>query len=161
VGTLTDENILKSMGDEAVGVITSLIYSSALDTPANKKFSAAYEKRFNRGTSLYSAEGYTGARFYYEALKSINGEIEDKEKFRTALRKVEISDDPRGPMKMDDLGNPIENVYIRKVERVDGKLQNTVIHTYPNVSQFWTYNRDEYLKAPVYDRNNPPCKFCE
>jgi branched-chain amino acid transport system substrate-binding protein len=161
VGTLTDENILKSMGDEALGVITSLIYSSALDTPANKKFSAAYEKRYNRGTSLYSAEGYTGARFYYEALKSINGEIEDKERFRTALRKVEITDDPRGPMKMDDLGNPIENVYIRKVERVDGKLQNTVIHTYPNVSQFWTYNRDEYLKAPVYDRLYPPCKFCE
>jgi branched-chain amino acid transport system substrate-binding protein len=161
VGTLTDENILKSMGDEAVGVITSLIYSSALDTPANRKFAAAYEKRYNRGTSLYSAEGYTGARFYYEALKSINGEIEDKEKFRAALRKVEISDDPRGPMKMDDLGNPIQNVYIRKVERVGGKLQNTVIQTYPNVSQFWTYNREEYLKAPVYDRNNPPCKFCE
>jgi branched-chain amino acid transport system substrate-binding protein len=161
VGTLTDENVLKSMGDEAVGVITSLIYSSVLDTPANKKFSAAYEKRYNRGTSLYSAEGYTAARFYYDALKSINGEAEDKEKFLAALRKVEVSDDPRGPMKMDDLGNPIENMYIRKVERVGGKLQNTVIHTYPNVSQFWTYNREEYLKAPVYDRNNPPCKFCE
>ena len=161
VGTLTDENVLKTMGDEAVGVITSLIYSSVLDTPANKKFSAAYEKRYNRGTSLYSAEGYTGARFYYEALKSINGEAEDKEKLIAALRKVEISDDPRGPMKMDDLGNPIENVYIRRVDRVGGKLQNTVIHTYPNVSQFWTYNREEYLKTPVYDRNYPPCKFCE
>jgi branched-chain amino acid transport system substrate-binding protein len=57
VGTLTDENILKNMGDEAVGVVTSLIYSSVLDTPANKKFSAAYEKRYNRGTSLYSAAG--------------------------------------------------------------------------------------------------------
>ena len=161
VGTLTDENVLKTMGDEAVGVITSLIYSSVLDTPANKKFSAAYEKRYNRSTSLYSAEGYTGARFYYEALKSINGEAEDKEKLIAALRKVEISDDPRGPMKMDDLGNPIENVYIRRVDRVGGKLQNTVIHTYPNVSQFWTYNREEYLKTPVYDRNYPPCKFCE
>ena len=161
VGTLTDENILKTMGDESLGVITSLIYSAVLDTPANKKFSAAYEKRFNRGPSLYAAEGYTGARFYYDALKSINGEIEDKEKFLAALRKVEVSDDPRGPMKMDDLGNPIENIYIRKVERVGGKLQNTVIHTYPNVSQFWTYNREEYLKTPVYDRNNPPCKYCD
>jgi branched-chain amino acid transport system substrate-binding protein len=47
------------------------------------------------------------------------------------------------------------------VERVGGKLQNTVIHTYPNVSQFWTYKQDEYLKAPAYDRNYPPCKFCE
>ena len=161
VGTLTDENVLKGMGDEAIGVITSLIYSSALDTPANRKFSAAYEKRYGRGTSLYAAQGYTGARFYYEALKAINGEAENKEKFIAALRKVEIAEDPRGPMKMDDLGNPIENIYIRKVERVGGKLQNTVIHTYPNVSQFWTYKQDEYLKAPVYDRNNPPCKFCD
>jgi len=161
VGTLTDENVLKSMGDEALGVITSLIYSSVLDTPANKKFAAAYEKRYNRATSLYSAEGYTGARFYYDALRAINGEAEDKEKFIAALRKVEVSDDPRGPMKMDDLGNPIENIYIRKVERVSGKLQNTVIHTYPSVSQFWTYNREEYLKTPVYDRNYPPCKFCD
>jgi len=161
IGTLTDENVLKGMGDEALGVITSLIYSSALDTPANRKFSAAYEKRYGRGTSLYSAQGYTGARFYYEALKAINGEIENKEKFMAALRKVEIAEDPRGPMKMDDLGNPIENVYVRKVERVGGKLQNTVIHTYPNVSQFWTYKQDEYLKAPAYDRNYPPCKFCE
>ena len=161
IGTLTDENVLKGMGDEALGVITSLIYSSALDTPANRKFSAAYEKRYGRGTSLYSAQGYTGARFYYEALKAINGEAEDKEKLLAALRKVAVSDDPRGPMKMDDLGNPIENVYVRKVERVGGKLQNTVIHTYPNVSQFWTYKQDEYLKAPAYDRNYPPCKFCD
>jgi hypothetical protein len=102
VGTLTDENILKGMGDEAIGVITSLHYSAALDTPANKKFSAAYEKRFGRSTSLYSAQGYTGARFYYEALKAINGEAENKEKFVAALRQVAISDDPRGPMKMDE-----------------------------------------------------------
>jgi len=47
------------------------------------------------------------------------------------------------------------------VEQMGGKLQNTVIYTYPNVSQFWTYNREEYLKTPVYDRNYPPCKFCE
>ena len=56
--------------------------------------------------------------------------------------------------------NKIQNIYIRKVERVGGKLQNTVVHTYPNVSQFWTYNRDEYLKTPPYERNYPPCKFC-
>ena len=42
-----------------------------------------------------------------------------------------------------------------------GKLQNTVIHTYPNVSQFWTYKKDEYLKLPLYDRTYPPCQFCD
>jgi len=64
-------------------------------------------------------------------------------------------------------GSPIEfdmHVEVRpelKLERVGGKLQNTVVHTYPNVSQFWTYKQDEYLKGPAYDRNSPPCKFCE
>ena len=81
---------------------------------------------------------------------------ENKEKFLAALRKVEITDDPRGPMKMDDLGNATQNVYVRKVERVGGKLQNSVIQTYPNVSQFWTYKQDDYLKAPAYDRSYPP-----
>jgi len=160
-GTFTDENVLKGMGDEALGVVTSLIYSAVLDNPANKRFAAAYERKYNRSASLYSMESYTAARFYFEAIKAINGDVEDREKFLQALRKVELTDDPRGPMKMDELGNPIENIYIRKVERVGGKLQNTVIYTYPNVSQFWTYTKDEYLKQPLYDRNNPPCRFCD
>jgi branched-chain amino acid transport system substrate-binding protein len=161
IGTLTDENVLKSMGDEAIGITTALLYSGVLDNPANKKFAAAYEKKYNRSTSLYSMEGYTAARIYFEAIKALNGDVEDRDKFMQALRRVEISDDPRGPLKMDELGNPIEHTYIRKVERVGGKLQNTVIHTYPNVSQFWTYKKEDYLKQPLYDRNNPPCRHCE
>ena len=77
-----------------------------------------------------------------------------------ALRTVEIADAPRGPMKMDPYGNPTQNIYIRKVEKVGGKLQNTVIQTYPAVSQFWKYNADEFLKQPVYSREFPPCKHC-
>ena len=161
IGTLTDENVLKGLGDEVLGITTGLVYSAVLDNPANRKFSVAYEKRFGRSSSLYSMDGYTAARFYYEAIKAINGDVEDREKFVQALRKVEVTDDPRGPMKMDELGNPIQNVYIRKVERVDGKLVNTVIHTYPNVSEFWIYKKDDYLKQPVYDRSYPPCKFCD
>ena len=47
-----------------------------------------------------------------------------------------------------------------RVERVGGRLQNTVINTFPNVSQFWTYNPDEFLRNPVYSRDYPPCQFC-
>jgi branched-chain amino acid transport system substrate-binding protein len=75
-----------------------------------------------------------------------------------ALKKVELSDVPRGPLKLDSYGNPIENIYIRKVERVGGELQNTVIYTYPNVSQFWNYKPEEFLKQPVYSRDYPPLK---
>jgi len=59
------------------------------------------------------------------------------------------------------MANAVHNVYIKKVERVGGELQNTVIYTYPRVSQFWKYNKEEYLKGTPYDRNYPPCRFCQ
>jgi len=46
------------------------------------------------------------------------------------------------------------------VERVGGELQNTVVHTYPAVPQFWTYRHEEFLKQPVYSRDFPPCRYC-
>ena len=76
-------------------------------------------------------------------------------------------DAPRGPVRMDDMRNPIENVYIKKVEKKKmfgydkDELWNTVIKTYPKVSQFWTYGKEKFLAQPVYDRDFPPCKFCE
>jgi len=74
---------------------------------------------------------------------------------------VELSDTPRGPVKLDGYNNPIQNVYVRKVERKgDGELQNTVIMTVPAVSQFWKYNPEEFLKQPVYSRDFPPCRSC-
>ena len=66
-----------------------------------------------------------------EAAKAVGGRVEDRAAFMAALRAVEIADAPRGPVKMDPYGNPTQNIYIRKVERVGGKLQNTVIYTYP------------------------------
>jgi hypothetical protein len=77
-----------------------------------------------------------------------------------ALRTVEVGDAPRGPVKMDPYGNPTQNIYIRKVERMNGVLQNTIVFTYPNVSQFWKYNPEEFLKQPVYSREFPPCRHC-
>jgi branched-chain amino acid transport system substrate-binding protein len=67
----------------------------------------------------------------------------------------------RGPVAFDKYGNVVGNVYIRKVTRKEGRLVNSVIQTYPNVSQFWTYNPDEFLKNPVYSRNWPPAKNLE
>ena len=94
------------------------------------------------------------------ALEATGGDIENVDRFLGALRRVDLSDAPRGPMKFDDFGNPIQNVYVRRVEKVNGRLQNTVVHTFPNVSQFWTYKPEEFLKAPAYSRDSPPCKAC-
>ena len=160
-GTVTDEHVLRTMGDEALGIVSALHYSAALDNSANKKFAQAYEAKQKQVPSYYSEGSYVAGTALKAALEATGGDIEDTAKFLAALRKVELSDAARGPIRFDEYGNPIQNVYVRKVEKVGGRLQNTVIHTFPNVSQFWTYKPEDFLKQPVYDRNNPPCKNCQ
>ena len=157
---ITDEAILPTFGDEALGIVTPLQYSAAIDTPANKRFVAEYRKRFGKVPSYFSETCYTSGRWIAEAAKLVGGKVEDKAAFLAAFRKVEIPDAPRGPLKLDAYGNPIQNVYVRKVERKGGELQNTVIHTYPAVSQFWTYKPEDFLKQPLYNRDVPACKAC-
>jgi branched-chain amino acid transport system substrate-binding protein len=73
----------------------------------------------------------------------------------------------RGPVSLDDRLTAVNNIYIKKVEKKKlfgydkDELWNTVIKTYTNVSQFWTYDKDAFLKQPVYSRDFPPCKYCE
>jgi branched-chain amino acid transport system substrate-binding protein len=159
-GTSFDEFVLPSLGDEAIGGISPLIYSAALDTPINKKFVKEYRAKFGKVPGYYSETCYTAARWINEAAKAVGGNVEDRDKFLTALKKVEIPDAPRGPIKLDAHGNPVQNIYVRKVEKKDGELWNTVVHTFPAVSQFWKYKPDEFLKNPVYSRDYPPCKAC-
>ena len=159
-GTTVDESVLPQMGDEALGTISTLHYSAALENPTNQRFAKAFETKAGKIPSYYAETCYTNARWIAEAIKAVSGKVEDREALLAALRKVELKDFPRGPVKIDAFGNPVQNVYIRKVERVGGKLQNTVFFTYPNVSQFWKYNPEEYLKSPLYTRDYPPCKAC-
>jgi branched-chain amino acid transport system substrate-binding protein len=160
-GPAVDEALLPQMGDEALGVMTPLIYSAALDTPANRKFVKDYRAKFGKVPSYFSETNYTSGRWIAEAVKAVEGKVEDREAFLAALKKVSIPDALRGPVKLDANGNPIQNVYFRKVERnKDGELQNTVIMTVPAVSQFWKYAPDEFLKQPLYTRDVPPCKAC-
>jgi branched-chain amino acid transport system substrate-binding protein len=157
-GTITDEHVLPSMGDEALGIITALHYSEAIDSPSNRKFVKGFREKAKKAGSYYSEGTYTGGRWIVEAIKAINGDVENRAKFLDALKKVELKDVPRGPMRLDEYMNPIQNIYIRKVERVGSELQNTVIQTYQNVSQFWTYKPEDFLKQPVYSRDYPPLK---
>jgi branched-chain amino acid transport system substrate-binding protein len=159
-GTYSDEHVLSQLGDEAIGVVSAHHYSAALDTPANRAFRTAFEKAYSRPPSFYSENCYTGARVIEEAVKAVGGKVEDRAALMAALRRVEIKDAPRGPVKMDEYGNPTQNIYIRKVEKVNGALQNMVIHTYPAVSQFWTYDPQKFLQQPVYSRDFPPCSHC-
>ena len=151
-GTTTDEHVLPGMGDEAIGVVTALHYSGSLDTPANATFAAAYRARFKKVPSYYGESMYTGAKWLVAAIEKLGGHVEDPERLAEALRAVKVTDVPRGPVALDSYGSPVQNIYIRRVERVNGELRNTVIETLPAVSQFWTYDPAEYLRRPLYSR---------
>jgi branched-chain amino acid transport system substrate-binding protein len=149
---ITDEMILNQIGDNAVGIITAQCYSTALDTPANKAFMLAYKKAYGREPTFYAENGYTGAKVIIEALRAVKGNVEDKTGFLKALREVKLDETPRGPIRFDTYQNVVCATYIRKVEKVGGQYQNTVIETIPNVSQFWKWSPEEYLKTTRYTR---------
>ncbi|MBS7706627.1 ABC transporter substrate-binding protein [Chelatococcus asaccharovorans] len=153
--TTVDEGVLHSMGDEALGIVSAGWYSAALPGDANRRFVTELRKETGVDPGFYSAGAYSAGLALENALQNIDGKVEDKQAFMAALRKVEIADDPRGPWRLDSYGNPIQNIYIRKTERKGGRLVNTVVKTYENVSQFWTYNAEAFLSAPVYSRNDP------
>ncbi len=103
----------------------------------------------------------SAARCWKPRVKAVNGKVEDKTNFMKALKGVNLKESIRGPMRFDEWGNVVGNNYIRKVERKDGKLVNAVVKTYPDLSQFWTYKPEEFMKEPVYSRDYPPAKNLE
>lgn len=153
--TTTDEHVLVSMGDEAVGVYSALMWCADLDRPATQEFVAAYKERFGKTPSYYSMECYTGLAFLEAGLAGSS--IDNLEAFTAALKAATV-ECPHSDMTLDDYNNPIQDIYIRQVQRVDGELVNVHVKTYPQVSQFWTYDPAEYLKEPVYSRDYPPLK---
>ena len=159
--TTTEESSLKSMGDEALGVITAGTYSAAVDTPTNRKWVQAMRAEYKDDPGYCTIGGYLGVLFIEAGMKGVNGRVEDKAAFIKALRAVQLPDTPQGPIRLDGYGNPIVNVYIRKVERREGRLMNVVIDTYRDVSQFWKYDPATFLAAPVYSREYPPAKNIE
>ena len=122
---------------------------------ATQKFVADYEKAFGKLPSLYGFSMYSGAMWLDAAIKQVNGKVEDRAAFLNAVRGVQLANSPLGrPVRLDEYGNPIYDVYIRETKRrSDGKFWNTPVDTYPGVSQFWTYNPEAYMKQPPYSRN--------
>jgi branched-chain amino acid transport system substrate-binding protein len=158
--TALDEAVLRNMGDEALGIVTSCWYSAEIENAINKRFVANFRVDHGYDPGFYAAATYTEAAVLDQTLQKIGGKIEDKQAFMKAVRSGKF-DTCRGPVQFDQYGNVVGNIYIRKVERKDGRLVNRVIHTYPNVSQFWKYQPEAFLKNPVYSRDFPPAKNLE
>lgn len=150
----TDQSVIRTLGAEAEGIITSAHFAEGSDAPATKKFVADYEAAFKKLPSIYGFSHYSAAMWLAEAIKTINGNIEDRPKFLDAVRKTVLKGSPLGrEVRLDDYGNPVYDVYIRSVvARGEGVYWNRPVESYPNVSQFWTYKVDEYLSQPPYSR---------
>jgi branched-chain amino acid transport system substrate-binding protein len=157
--TTTDEGILHRMGDEALGVVTAGWYAAGLDSPENKAFVAAINKEYGADPGYYTLGCYSAGALVELAAKAVNAKVEDKSAFMKALRTPGAIKDARGEWRIDEFGNPIMPIHVRKVERRGGKLVNSVVKTYPNVSQFWSYDQKQYLAAPAYSRDYPPTRF--
>jgi branched-chain amino acid transport system substrate-binding protein len=158
--TALDEAVLRNMGDEAVDIVTTCWYSAELDAKPNQVFAPAFRKEFKYDPGFYAASTYVNGAILEAAVKAVNGNVEDKPALMAALRSTNV-DTARGPVKFDDLGNVVGNVYLRKVTRKDGRLVNSVFKTYPDVSQFWTYGKEAFLANPVYSRDFPPARYLE
>ncbi len=156
--TAYDDALLKSFGDDAVGAISASWYSSDLDTPSNKQFVADMVSASGNIPGGYAAGTFINGMCIEAALQQTGGKTEDRPALIAALRAVSLTDTPRGAFHFDALGNVVGNVFIRKLERTDAKLVNTIVKTYPGVSQFWTYDQAKYLTQPVYSRDFPPLK---
>lgn len=151
VGTslLTDDLILQQQGDSALGIITSSHYSSAVDTPANAAFVAAYQEKFKRPPNFYSEGSYVAAKVMHLAIEKLNGDLSDKAKLNEALSSITF-DAPRGTFRFDEYNSPVHDIYIFEVQKKDGVLVNHPLEKLPEISQFYTWGAKTYLELPPY-----------
>ncbi|MGA8816203.1 MAG: ABC transporter substrate-binding protein [Xanthobacteraceae bacterium] len=162
--TGADDALLKSFGDEALGLVSCCPYT--LDNPIepNQRFVTNIMKDYNVIPGFYAAGLYVNCQVVDAGLKAAGGDSSDKQKFMAALKSVSLTDTPRGPIKFDHLNNVIGNFYVRRIGKEGAKyglkLWNKTIHTYENVSQFWTWPEKDFLAHPVYSRSYPPLTKC-
>jgi branched-chain amino acid transport system substrate-binding protein len=131
-GDVMDDDLLNDMGDAALGTVTAHIYSAAHPSAMNKEFVAAYKKAFSARPGFMAVNGYDGMHLIYEALKKTGGKA-DGDDLIAAMKGMKW-ESPRGPISIDpETRDIVQNVYIRKVEKVDGELYNVEFQTFEAV----------------------------
>ena len=134
----SQENDLPAIGDDAIGLTTALHYTPYLDNPVNKAFVAAYKAKFGADAlpSVASVAAYDGMNLIAQMIKATDGK-KDGDKAMAAA-KIAKWESPRGPVSIDPATREIvQNIYMRKVEKIDGKLGNKAFFTYPAVKDPW------------------------
>src|SRR5437660_2601691 len=131
-GEITDDEALKGMGDAALGIITAFHYDHNHDSAMNKKYVKDFNDAYGRNPNFFSTGGWDGMHAIYEALKKTGGKT-DGEALIAAVKGMKW-ESPRGPIAIDpDTRDIIQTVYIRRVEKVGGRLVNVEIDKIDNV----------------------------
>jgi len=150
-------DVLPQMDDRAIGLIGNcLVYAAGIDTPENQEFVDAFAEAHGKIPSWFAESAYTAALWVKTAIDSIDGNVEDRDAFLAAMRTVKVQA-PRGPVELDAYDNPIQNVYVSEIQKVDHPvlgetLINVPVKTYEAVSQFWTWEPEEFLARGPYQR---------
>jgi branched-chain amino acid transport system substrate-binding protein len=136
-GDITDDELLQSMGDATLGTITAHFYSAAHPSAINDAFVDAYRRQTGKRANFMAVSGYDGMHLIYEALKKTGGDA-GGDVMLPAMKGM-AWESPRGPMSIDRAtGDVVHNIYIRKVEKVSGELQNVEFATFEAVKDVRT-----------------------
>ncbi|HYW60981.1 MAG TPA: ABC transporter substrate-binding protein [Xanthobacteraceae bacterium] len=131
-GDLTDDDELNGLGDQMLGMITAHQYSALHDSPMNKAYVAAFKQANNFRPNFISLGGYDGMHVIYEALKKTGGKT-DGDALLAAMKGMRW-ESPRGTISIDpDTRDIVQNIYMRKVEKVNGELYNVEFQTFEAV----------------------------
>ena len=124
-GFLTD-GTLDAQGESAQGMLTTLHYADGLNTPRDNSFRTAYAKMFKLQPDVYAVQGYDAAQMLAIGLAATKGDISKKAEFAGAIEKAKI-DSPRGAFTIGKSHNPVQDIYLRKVEGKENKMVNVAI----------------------------------
>ena len=131
-GDVTDDDLLGGMGDAVLGTVTAHLYSAVHPSAMNKEFVAAYKKAFGQRPGFMAVGGYDGIHLIYDALNKTGGKA-DGDALIGAMKGMKW-ESPRGPISIDpETRDIVQNIYIRKVEKVDGELYNVEFATFEGV----------------------------
>jgi branched-chain amino acid transport system substrate-binding protein len=151
------QDVLPQMDERAVGLLGKTAnYAPGINTPENIAFTTAFAKQYKRLPSWFGESAYTAGLWTKAAIDSIQGRVEDRDAFLKAMRTVSVKA-PRGPLKLDAYDNPVQNVYVSRVQKIKHPvlgdvMTNVPVKTYENVSQFWKWSPEEFLKRGPYKR---------
>jgi len=154
--TSIDAGTLTTMGKVVDGIISGSIWTGEIDSEAFRSLDKRYGELRGRPIGLFAGLYYRAAKVAQMAIEKAGGNVEDQEAFRKALGSVDYQG-AVSRITFDKYQQANMDVFINEVRFVNGEWRNVIIETYPQVSQFWTYDPEEFQKQPSYSRDFPDC----